>query len=315
MRAADVSPQPALPDDTAQTLTDGNLRILKWLACAGREYSLAYQLGRSLRDTADPPIRPGDPDDAGDPAKETPSVEAVTHQLSRSRVTKLQEWLATLGPRLPDDAAAIVSASMGRWCDLVTMIYDDNAPGSLRGDGTVGSTLTGSLRTYPTKSQVADELLAGLLPQGDTWLNLLVGAESTDGLLTPEAYLAAGEAALSRTGRIIRKIIRHYWIALVVLALLVGVVVYFAASDLTGAGKLWTQIAAVAGALGVTAKGIGSAMASLSRSAEKPIFGAEKIDAMAWATTSIPADLKLTGTGVRALRRSGIRPSNPLGRA
>jgi hypothetical protein len=34
-----------------------NLDILEWLACAGREYGIAYQLGRSLRDTANPPPR------------------------------------------------------------------------------------------------------------------------------------------------------------------------------------------------------------------------------------------------------------------
>ena len=35
-----------------------NLGILKWMARAGREYGVAYQLGGSLRDTANPPARP-----------------------------------------------------------------------------------------------------------------------------------------------------------------------------------------------------------------------------------------------------------------
>jgi hypothetical protein len=48
--------------------------------------------------------------------------------------------------------------------------------------------------------------------------------------------------------------------------------------------------------------------------AEKPIFGLEKIDAMAWAVTTIPVGLKLNNQGVRVLRTSGIRPSGPLGR-
>jgi cell wall assembly regulator SMI1 len=88
----------------------------------------------------------------------------------------------------------------------------------------------------------------------------------------------------------------------------------FTVEDLSGAGKVWTQIAAVASALGVTARGIGTTMAKLSKEAEKPIFGLEKIDAMAWAVTSIPVELKLNNQGVRALRRSGILPSAPLGR-
>jgi hypothetical protein len=35
---------------------------------------------------------------------------------------------------------------------------------------------------------------------------------------------------------------------------------------------------------------------------------------MAWAVTAIPDDLKLDSRGVRALRRSGIPQSSPLGR-
>jgi hypothetical protein len=99
------------------------------------------------------------------------------------------------------------------------------------------------------------------------------------------------------------------------LLIVIAVLLFFSAQNITGAGKVWTEIAVIAGALGVTAKGIGSTMAELSKDAEKPIFGLEKIDAMAWAVTTIPVELKLTSRGVRALRTSGIRPSSPLGRA
>ena len=356
-----VAPAPAgrFHEDLEKT----NLDILKWLACAGREFGLAYQLGRSLRDTANPPLRIAkSTGDAGthdaeradaDSAlltaawkkeiaarastiqtaksreaqpimanlRDATKVEvesadaqalqevavaardAVTKQLSRSRVSKLQEWLSILAPRLPADSAAIVSASIGRWCDLVTTVFDPKSPGRLRRFGS------------QSQWDVAFELLYSLLPQGDAWLNLLVGAESADGLLTPEGFVAAGEAALGRTTRIVRKIVIHYWFALVILIAVLAGVLYIAAQDLSGAGKAWTQIAAVAGALGFTTKRIGTTMARLSKNAEKPIFGIEKIDAMAWAVTSIPAELKLNNRGVRALRRSGIARSSPLGRA
>ena len=75
-----------------------------------------------------------------------------------------------------------------------------------------------------------------------------------------------------------------------------------------------SEIAAIAGTLGVTAKGVSSSMARLSKNAEKPIFGLEKVDAMAWAVTAIPGGLKLNARGVRAIRSSGIRPPGPLGR-
>jgi hypothetical protein len=282
------------PDESSQKkLETTNLEILKWLACADRDLGLAYQLGRSLRDTASPPLRPAEGTD--------PVTVALKKQLSRGRVSKLQEWLSTLAPRLPADSAAIVSASIGRWCDLITTVLEPNTPGSLS-------------RRSPPSSDVAGEMYVSLLPQGDSWLNLLVGAESSEGLLTPEGFVAAGEAALSRTARIIKKILLQYWFALLILLIVLAVVLFFSAQDLGGAGKVWTQIAAIVGALGVTAKGIGSTMAELSKDAEKPIFGLEKIDAMAWAVTTIPVGLKLNNQGVRVLRTSGIRPSGPLGR-
>jgi len=288
------------PDDSVrETLANTNLEILKWLARAGREFGLAYQLGRSLRDTANPPLR-GRTDTAA--AHADAARDAVTKQLSRSRVSTLQEWLSTLAPRLPAGSAAIVSASIGRWCDVATTIFDPTTPGGLR-----------SSQSPP---DVAVELVESLLPQGDAWVNLLVGAESSEGLLTPEGFVAAAEAALGRSARIIRRIAVHYWFVLLILAIAVAAALYFADRDISGAGKVWTQIAAVSGGLGITVKGMASAVARFSEDAEKPIFGLEKIDAMAWAVTTIPGSVqkKLDGQGVRVLRRSGIPAPGPLGR-
>ena len=165
--------QEKLANANLKTLTAANFRILKSLACAGREYGIAYQLGRSLRDTANPPPRPdavaddqdqkeitaratvikasprwqADPEknkltpeqqdtQAGNQAKaEAAARDALRHQLARSRVSTLQEWLSTLAPYLTANSAAIVSVSIGRWCDLVSTIFDPNTPG----DGTGGS--------------------------------------------------------------------------------------------------------------------------------------------------------------------------------
>ena len=218
-------------------------------------------------------------------------------------MSTLQEWLSTLAPYLPADSAAIVSVSIGRWSDLVSTIFDPNTPGDVR-----------SFRA-PSKLEVAPELVKSLLPQGDAWINLLVGAESSDGLLSPEGLVAAGEAALGRTARIVKRIVVHYWFALLILAAALAGALYIAAADLGGAAKVWTQIAAVVGALGVTAKGIGNTMARLYAEAEKPIFSLEENDAKAWAVTTIPANLKLSIGGVHALRRSGIPPTGPMGRS
>jgi hypothetical protein len=309
-------------------LEASNLGILTWLAAAGREVELAYQLGRSLRDTANPPLR-SDPGQAADESRQI--YDAVWYQLSRGRVAKLQEWLATLSKPLPDDSAAIVSASIGRWGDLASTIFDPATPGRLRGaprrQGHAGKKTprghagppeppvpdTGG-GSYPSEQDVAGELYRSLLPQGDAWLNLLTGAEDSSGLLTPEGYVAAGEAALGRSARIIKRIVVHYWFPLLLLAGAVAAALFFAARDIGGAGKVWTQIATMGSALGITAKGIGNRMATLTKDAGESVFTAEENDAKAWAITCIPANLKLTGPGVRALRRSGIRRAVPLGR-
>jgi hypothetical protein len=285
-------------DSAGETLSDANLAILEWLACAGREYSVAYQLGRALRDTAAPPVRTGD------------AQKALMDQLSRGRVSRLQEWLATLESYLPASTAAIVSASIGRWSDLITTIFLPSTPGKLRKARGQGA----FRQARPSAADVVSELTKSLLPQGDAWINLLVGAESADVLLTPEGLVAAGEAALGRTARMVKRIAVHYWFVLLVLAIAVAAAVYFANRDIHGAGKIWTQIAAVASGLGITAKGAGNTLTRLSEDAEKPIFGAARIDAMAWAITAIPADLKLNRPGVKALRQAGIPPSGPMGR-
>jgi hypothetical protein len=273
-------------------LRQRNLAILQTLAGIDHELGIAYQLGRSLRDTANPPVR-GERNNAN-------ILAALVAQLDRGRIAKLQEWLATLSPHLSDAPAAVVAASIGRWSDFAATVFDDGAPGALR-QGTAND-----------KEALAPTVAGHLLNQGDVWRNLLVGAEATAGLLTPEAYVAAGEAALSRTVRIVRRVVLHYWVALVVLAVAVAAVMYFSARYLGGAAKVWTVIATIASALGVTAKGIGTSVTHLSEAAERPIYRQEEVDAMAWAITTLPS-VQVTNSGVRALRRSGIGGSAPLG--
>jgi hypothetical protein len=278
---------PAAQSDV-DILTQANLQILEWLAGAGRDYGIAYQLGRSLRDTTDPL-----------PAPDGKAVDALLAQLSRTRVSIIQDWLSTLLPYLPTNSATIVSVSIGRWSDLITAIFDKSAPGRLR-RGQAAADVAGALTT-------------SLLPQGDAWINLLAGAESSQGLLTPEGYVAAGEAAFSRSARVVKKLAGHYWWVLLILAVVLGAFLYFAASGLRGAGRAWTQIFAVLSVITAAVRGAVGAVARFSGQAEKPLFGLEEIDAMAWAVTTIPRGLRLDHAGIRALRRAGIPRSGPMG--
>jgi hypothetical protein len=284
---ANDPPEAALND----ALMDLNLAILKDLAATTLEIQLAYELGRSLRDTVNPP------DYLPDPQSPAP-VPALARQLEHSRISELQEWLATLSTQFPQRAAAIVAASLGRWSELASVTFNSHQNTVRHSDSTALAARTSEY----------------LLRQGDVWLMLLTGARSTSGLLSPEGYVAAGEAALSRSAAIIRRVLQHHWLMLLISAAILGGTLYLALTYLGGAAKVWTAIAAIGGSVGISAKTISSTASRLAAEAERPVFAMAEEDAMAWAITTMPPKLPLTFRGVRRLRKAGIAPSSSLGR-
>jgi len=270
-------------------LKELNLAILKVLAATQPDIELGYELGRSLRDTVNPP-----PDENGAGSL----AAALCAMLERGRVAKLQEWLATLSAKFPQQAAAIVATSLGRWSDLAMAT-------------TCSSTKT---RLADKDTAKAAEAMADyLLPQGDLWLMLLTGARSITGLLSPEGYVAAGEAALRRSARIVRGILKHYWVAWLLLAVATGGLLLLSFRYLGGAAKVWTSIGTLGGSLGISARSITSKAARLTAEAERPVLAMAEEDVMAWAITTLPP-VSLTRAGTRRLRKAGIAPPSDLGR-
>jgi hypothetical protein len=271
-----------------------NLAILTALTATQPELQLAYELGRSLRDTANPP-------GGGAAGLET--------QLDRGRIAKLQEWLLTLSPEFPSVTAAVVAGSIGRWSDLAAVTVDKSGTAQ---ESSQPPRLS-RLQRHKTQPPTAPIMLEYLLPQGDVWLMLLTGELATSGLLTPEGYVSAGETALRRTGAIARGVIRHYWFALLCIAVALFGTLFLAARYLEGAGKVWTSIACIVGGLGASVQTIASTSARVGAEAERPVFAAAEEDAMAWAITNMPP-LTLSSRSVRYLRRAGVAPSSSLSR-
>lgn len=282
------------PQTRTSKLESLNLAILTALTATQPEIQLAYQLGRSLRDTANPPDG---------------AAAGLAEQLGHGRIAKLQEWLATLSPEFPPLTAGVVAASLGRWGDLAAVTV-----------GTNGTRRTPSrlpvpprLRRQDRRAPIAESMCTYLLQQGDVWLMLLTGELATSGLLTPEGYVTAGEAALRRSGAMVRSIIRHYWLGLLCVAVALAGVLFLAARYLEGGSKVWTSIAAIVGALGVSVQTIASTSSRLAAEAARPVFAMAEEDAMAWAITTMPP-LTLTFRGVRRLRQAGIAPTASLSR-
>jgi hypothetical protein len=254
------------------------------LACLGREVQVGYQLGRSLRDTVNPVTT--------DP----PLAKDLTVPFSREKVTTIQSWLRALAPDLPKDSAKIVSSSLGKW------------------EVFIRAALATPLAAQAAQDQMS-QLLRCLSSQGDVWISILTGARSTDGLLTPEGYVWAAEAAVSRAARIVGKVLRHYWPALLALAAVLAAVLALSAAYLPGGTeRTWTQMVSIVGSLGVTARGIGSTLGKLSREGAQPVYAIEEEEAKAWAITALPM-LRFGSYRALQLRRAGIGPSRSLGRA
>lgn len=269
-------------------LTRLHLAVLEGLTASPPDTLLAYQLGRSLRDTINPPLM-----QAGGATRSAP---ALARQFRRDRIAMLQEWLATLASQFPPHAATVVATSLGRWSEFATVSI--GASSELRNDDQAA--VEAAMCTY-------------LLPQGDAWLMLLTGARPCAGLLTPEAYVAAGEEALSRSVATVRHVLRHYWFWVPIGAAALGGVLYLIFSNLAGAGQVWTSIAAIAASLGISANTITSSTRRLAAEAERPVFAMAEEDAMAWAVTTMPK-VDLSNRGVRQLRKAGIAPPSTLGR-
>jgi hypothetical protein len=300
-------PDEVLPNFHAlsEDLTKLNLGILCALAAAQSQALLAYELGRSLRDTANPPDER--------PTGKDPAASALSWPFARGRIATLQGWLAALAGELPPRSAAVVAASLGRWSEFVA-ITTGTPTAQLKNDQDAkAAAATATPQGTNDAEKVAAATASYLLRQGDLWLMLLTGTRTTSGLLSPEGYVAAGELALRRSAAVIRRIFQHYWAALLIGAIALGVVLYLAATYLGGAAKVWTTIAAIAGSLGISARAIAATSARLAAEAERPVFAIAEEDVMAWAITTMPP-LRLRLARVRQLRKAGIAPTSSLGR-
>ena len=274
---ASVIPQlPALDHraaDFKERLEGFNLSLLAATASAGPTVELAYQLGRSLRDTAKPPLEPSDAN---------PLVNGIARQLARDRVAGLQEWLAILVSQFPQHSTDVVAISLDYWSEFaeVALAQSEIRKKTLRGPTRRSNTDEGI-------TNIAQNMADYLLAQGDVWRMLLVG-QSTMGFVSAEALVAVADATLIRSRRLIASILRRYWGALFGIAAAACGILYLAAAHLSGAAMVWTVIATIASAVGISVRIVTSVLAPISARAEQPVLSLSEVEAIAWASTRLP---------------------------
>jgi len=242
--------------------------LLIRLTVADRRLGSAYILGRSLFDTCWLARTRAD----------------FVEKFNKYRLSNLQSWLGDLAGGLQPLSAAAVSQSLGHWAAWVEEVNDQ-----------------------ATWDRYGPSVQRAARAQGEHWRALLAGDTSPKSLLTPEAFVEAGEAALRRAVTILRGIVVHFWAPLLIITLLTAVSVAIVLADAAGTARVWGSLVTLAAGFGVTAKSAQSTAKSLASEASAPLLQATQADAIGWAVTWLP-DVPLTSQQAAALRKRGVAP-------
>jgi hypothetical protein len=214
----------------------------------------AYQLGRALSDTC------------WLPSNEL-GAAFFLREFSRHRLATLQMWLAEASGVLPPLSAATVSRSLQNWQDWA----DASAPEIRARWETAHWSVVAALRT-----------------QAAAWHGLLVGAADTTGQTSVDAWVHAGQSVLRTIRLLMLAIFRRFWPVVAVIAAATGGLLYLAIASSSGTAKVWTSIATVAAALGVSGGSLRAAARKAAGGIEDNIRYAASLDARAWSATWLP---------------------------
>lgn len=235
----------------------------------------AYGLGRALAATS---LLPS----AGDWAK-------FADAFAPYRLSTVAGWLSDLKSLFPAHAADGVRRSLWAWADWT------KHPAI-----TVWSEVSGTAapqRPVDWKSPAdLGRVTRAVRRQGEVWRSLLSGEKQPLDLLSADDYVAAGERLFVRLGGLVAGYARRYrvWLA----AAAVAVAAVLVALAWSGAAATVTAgVVALAGAVGVTWKGIGSTLGTAVEEARGPLWDVELSAAVAGAATRLPQEIAHGGAG------------------
>ncbi len=202
-------------------------------------------------------------------------------------------WLAGASGVLPPLSAVTVSRSLQNWQEwadsYASMIKD--------GWATLRSPVAAALHT-----------------QAAAWHCLLRGEMDTGGQTSVDAWVQAGRSMVRTSRQLVLAIVRHFWLLLAVIAAATGGLLYLAIANSSGTAKVWTSLATVAAAFGITGASLRAAAIRAATGMEQDISRAASFDARAWGATWLPTvpqgrlqQYRLANRGVAAPRpRNGL---------
>lgn len=261
-----------------------HFELLKQLA-GNPGQSNAYQLGRALRDACWLPNQAG--------------ANFFLQEFGRNQLAALQTSLGQAGDALAALPAATVSRSLQNWQDWA----DVNA-----------SVLTSGW------ASAQDLVATALRTQGQAWRAQLAGQADSSGPISPDAWVHAGQSILRTSRTLTLTAFRRFWPVIAVVAAATGGLLYLAITNSSGLAKIWTSLATVAVALGVTGVSVRAAANKAASGIEHDISQAAGLDARAWSITWLPAlpqtrmrKYRLSRRGVDAPRiKAGLEVPNMI---
>jgi hypothetical protein len=223
--------------------------IARTLAASDPNLGKAYGLGRALSDTVRSPTDQAD------------LVERFKH----FRLETLRRWLNDLASDLPAHAAKGVLLSLSRW------------------EGWAANVAVASGDEW---AAARENVRRTLRKQGELWRAALCGEKDPRDALTADDYADAASDVARRGLAIAARVLARYGVAI---ALVVAVVVALAVFVVTNpTSQLVTGLGAVAAALGITWKGVGSVSERLALALGKPLWGAGLDAAVGEGLTALP---------------------------
>jgi hypothetical protein len=247
-------------------------RLLLTLTAADFRLGKAYGLGRALADTCRFPA----------------DLASLENEFEANRLLNLQEWLADLESAFPAHAARAVSISLDEWRQWAE---------------------TQTFASEPVNWSAHHERLSRTLTrQGRLWRAVLSGEKSPTDMLSTDDYLTAADHLFERSSTLLKSVVaRHRELTAAVIVLVV-LAAYLLLHYSHSPGKELAGLAAAAGALGITWKGIGGLLKAGALRLEAPLWGAELDFAAAAAITRLPGQPVIT---IDHVRGTAMRPSGP----
>jgi hypothetical protein len=263
-------------------------QLLAELTAADPRLGTAYGLGRALADSC----------------REPADLGGLKKELSPFRIANLLRWLDDLASALPAHAGHSVATSLGRWSDALYPPNNGRLAATRNPWKKLQSWRQRRRRPKPldaTDADKVDEAVKALRRQGELWRALLSGEKQGQDMLEIDNYLDAGKELARRIAGIVRRAVLKMPLLMFVVAVLVGVGVWLLSNG--DSGHLVAGATSVLVGLGLTWKGLGTALGQLAGKLEQPLWGAVLDDAIAEAITLLP-DNKAESGGRREVARS-----------